>query len=118
MPLAIALATLLFRSRFTVRQRQTGMMNFVMGLSFITEGAIPFVASDLRVLPACMIGSAVAGGISAGFRCTLQAPHGGIFVFALVPNWPMYLLALAAGTLVSALIIGFMRRPNQGKEGI
>lgn len=117
-PLAIALATLLFRSRFTVRQRQTGMMNFVMGLSFITEGAIPFVASDLRVLPACMIGSAVAGGISAGFRCTLQAPHGGIFVFALVPNWPMYLLALAAGTLVSALIIGFMRRPNQGKEGI
>ena len=117
-PLAIALATLLFRSRFSARQRQTGMMNFIMGLSFITEGAIPFVASDLRILPACMVGSAIAGGISAASRCTLQAPHGGIFVFALVPNWPMYLLALAAGTLVSALIIGLMRRPDQGQEGV
>lgn len=114
-PLAIALATVLFRSRFSARQRQTGMLNFVMGFSFITEGALPFVASDLRFIPACMAGSAVAGGISAYFRCTLQAPHGGIFVFALVPNWPMYLLALAVGTLLSALIIGLLRRPNQGK---
>lgn len=115
-PLAIALATVLFRSRFTTRQHQTGMMNFIMGLSFITEGAIPFAASDLRVIPACMLGSAVAGGISAYFRCTLQAPHGGIFVFALVPNWPMYFVALAAGTLISALALGLMRHPDQGKQ--
>ena len=110
-PLAIALATLLFRSRFTVRQRQTGMMNFVMGLSFITEGAIPFAAEyPSRVIPACAIGAAVAGALSMVFGCTIPAPHGGIFVLGVVHNWPMYLLSLAAGTAVGAVLLGFLKK--------
>ena len=92
-PLATAVATLLFRSRFTPQQRQAGVMNILMGLSFVTEGAVPFAAADLRVIPACMAGSAVAGGLSALFHCRLQAPHGGVFAIALIPNWPLYLLA-------------------------
>lgn len=115
-PLAIALCTVLFRSRFTEKQRQAGMMNFIMGLSFITEGAVPFAAADLRVIPVCMLGSGVAGGLSAYFRCSLQAPHGGIFAFALVPNWPMYLLALVVGTLVSCLLLGLLRSRLPGRK--
>lgn len=101
-PCAIALATLLFKNKFTKEERDAGPTNFIMGLAFITEGAIPFAASDpLHVLPSCIIGSALAGALSMAFHCTLMAPHGGIFVFPVVGNALMYLVALAAGTVVS-----------------
>ena len=106
-PCAIALATILFKNKFTKEERDAGPMNFIMGLAFITEGAIPFAASDpLRVLPSCIIGSAVAGAMSMAFRCTLMAPHGGIFVFPVVGNALMYLLALVVGTVISTLLLG------------
>lgn len=102
-PCSIALATLLFKNKFTREQREAGPTNFIMGLAFITEGAIPFAASDpLHVIPACMIGSGAAGALSMLFNCTLMAPHGGIFVFPVVGNAVMYLVALVAGTIVSA----------------
>ena len=83
-----------------------------MGLSFITEGAIPFAASDpLRVIPACAAGSAVAGGLSMLFGCALPAPHGGIFVFAVVENWPMYLLSLAIGAAIGCLLLAVLKKP-------
>lgn len=86
-PIAIALATLFFKNKFTAEQRKAGLTNFIMGLSFITEGAIPFAASDpLRVIPACVVGSAVAGALSMAFGCTLMAPHGGIFVVPTIGN--------------------------------
>ena len=86
-PIAIALATLFFKNKFTAEQRKAGPTNFIMGLSFITEGAIPFAASDpLRVIPACVVGSAVAGALSMAFGCTLMAPHGGIFVVPTIRN--------------------------------
>lgn len=111
-PLAIALATLLFKNKFTKKERQSGVTNFIMGLAFITEGAIPFAASDpLRVIPACAIGSAVAGALSMVFGCTLRAPHGGIFVFLVVGNWVMYLVALAIGTTVGAILLGMLKKP-------
>ena len=104
-PCAIALATLLFKNKFTKEERDAGPTNFIMGLAFITEGAIPFAASDpLHVLPSCIIGSALAGALSMAFHCTLMAPHGGIFVFPVVGNAVMYLVALVAGTVVSALL--------------
>ena len=110
-PCAIALATLLFKHKFTKEQRETGPTNFIMGLAFITEGAIPFAASDpLRVLPACIAGSAAAGAISMAFNCTLMAPHGGIFVFPVVGNPVMYLVALVAGTLISAVLLGILKK--------
>lgn len=110
-PCAIALATLLFKHKFTKEQRETGPTNFIMGLAFITEGAIPFAASDpLRVLPACIAGSAAAGAISMAFNCTLMAPHGGIFVFPVVGNPVMYLVALVAGTLISAVLLGVLKK--------
>ena len=110
-PCAIALATLLFKNKFTKEERDAGPTNFIMGLAFITEGAIPFAASDpLHVLPSCIIGSAVAGFLSALFKCTLMAPHGGIFVFPVVGNALMYLVALAAGTVVSALLLGVLKK--------
>ena len=110
-PCAIALATLLFKHKFTKEQRETGPTNFIMGLAFITEGAIPFAASDpLRVLPACIAGSAAAGAISMAFNCTLTAPHGGIFVFPVVGNPVMYLVALVAGTLISAVLLGILKK--------
>ena len=94
-PLAIALATIFFKNKFTAEERKAGPTNFIMGLSFITEGAIPFAASDpLHVLPACAVGSAVAGGLSMAFGCTLMAPHGGIFVVPTIGNPLMYLVAL------------------------
>lgn len=110
-PCAIALATLLFKNKFTKEERDAGPTNFIMGLAFITEGAIPFAASDpLHVLPSCIIGSALAGALSMAFHCTLMAPHGGIFVFPVVGNALMYLVALVAGTVVSALLLGALKK--------
>ena len=110
-PCAIALATLLFKNKFTKEERDAGPTNFIMGLAFITEGAIPFAASDpLHVLPSCIIGSALAGALSMAFHCTLMAPHCGIFVFPVVGNAVMYLVALVAGTVVSALLLGVLKK--------
>lgn len=110
-PIAIALASWLFKNKFTEDERKTAPTNVVMGLSFITEGAIPFAASDpLHVLPACAIGSALAGALSELFGCTLMAPHGGIFVVLTIGNPLMYLVALAAGVAAAALILGFTRK--------
>ena len=110
-PCAIALATVLFRSKFTKEERESGPVNFIMGLAFITEGAIPFAASDpLRVLPSCVIGSAAAGALSMLFGCTLMAPHGGIFVFPVVGNALMYVVALLAGTIISAFLLGVLKK--------
>lgn len=110
-PCAIALATLLFKNKFTRQERESGPTNFIMGLAFITEGAIPFAASDpLRVLPACIIGSGAAGLLSMMFGCTLMAPHGGIFVFPVVENTLMYLVSLAAGTVISAVLLGILKK--------
>lgn len=110
-PLAIALATLFFKNKFTAEERKAGPTNFIMGLSFISEGAIPFAASDpLRVLPSCIVGSAVAGALSMAFDCTLMAPHGGIFVFPTVGNPLMYLLALAIGSAVGCVLLGVLKK--------
>lgn len=111
-PIAIALASLIFKNKFTEDEQKTAPTNIVMGLSFITEGAIPFAASDpLHVLPACAISSALAGALSMLFGCTLMAPHGGIFVFVTVGNPLMYLLALVIGSVVGALLLGLFRKP-------
>lgn len=110
-PIAIALATLFFKNKFTLEEKKAGPTNFVMGLSFITEGAIPFAASDpLHVIPACVAGSAVAGALSMTFNCTLMAPHGGIFVFLTVGNPLMYLIALAAGSAVACVLLGVLKK--------
>ncbi len=110
-PLALAVACRLFPKKFTVQQRSSSLTNFIMGLSFITEGAIPFAAEDpSRVIPACAIGAAVAGALSMVFGCTIPAPHGGIFVLGVVHNWPMYLLSLAAGTAVGAVLLGLLKK--------
>lgn len=100
-PCAIALSTLLFKNKFTKEERESGPVNFIMGLAFITEGAIPFAASDpVRVLPSCMVGPAIAGAMSMAFGCTLMAPHGGIFVFPVVEHSLLYLAALVIGALL------------------
>lgn len=113
-PLALALSALLFKSKYTQAERKAAPANIVMGLSFITEGAIPFAASDpLHVLPCCIVGSALAGGISMAAHCTLMAPHGGIFVFPVVGNPFLYLVALVAGSLVAALLLGFTKKKVQ-----
>ena len=110
-PCAIALATLLFKNKFTKEEKQAGPTNFIMGLAFITEGAIPYAAADpLHVIPACIAGSGVAGAISMVFKCTLMAPHGGIFVFPVVGNPLYYLLALAVGTIVSTFLLGVLKK--------
>ena len=110
-PCAIALASLLFKDKFTKTERESAPTNFIMGLAFITEGAIPFAASDpLHVIPACVIGSGLAGALSMAFNCTLMAPHGGIFVFPVVGNPLMYLVALAVGTVVGALMLGVLKK--------
>lgn len=110
-PCALALATLLFKKKFTKEEREAGPTNFIMGLAFITEGAIPYAAADpLHVLPACIAGSAVAGAISMAAGCTLMAPHGGIFVFMVVGNAWMYLLALLVGTAISAVLLGILKK--------
>lgn len=110
-PLAIALATIFFKNKFTAEERKAGPTNFIMGLSFITEGAIPFAASDpLHVLPACAVGSAVAGGLSMAFGCTLMAPHGGIFVVPTIGNTLMYLVALVIGAFIACGLLGLLKK--------
>ena len=110
-PCAIALATLLFKDRFTKEERESGPTNFIMGLAFITEGAIPFAASDpIHVLPACIIGSGLAGAMSMAFGCTLMAPHGGIFVVPVMGNAVQYMIALVVGTVVSAVLLGVLKK--------
>ena len=112
-PCAIALATLLFKDKFTKEERESGPTNFIMGLAFITEGAIPFAAADpLHVLPACIVGSGLAGAMSMAFGCTLMAPHGGIFVVPVMGNAVMYLVALVVGTVVSAVLLGLLKKKN------
>ena len=110
-PCAIVLSTLLFKNKFTKAERESGPTNFIMGLAFITEGAIPFAASDpLRVLPSCILGSAAAGALSMAFNCTLMAPHGGIFVFPVVDHAVMYFLALIVGTVLGAVALGLLKK--------
>ncbi len=111
-PLAIALSTTLFKNRWTKEERESGLVNYIMGLSFISEGAIPFAAKDpLRVIPSCIIGSATAGGLSMAFNCTLRAPHGGIFVLPTIGNPLMYALAIFIGALVGCLVLSFLKKP-------
>ncbi|WP_297136553.1 PTS fructose transporter subunit IIABC [Terrisporobacter sp.] len=111
-PLAIALATTFFKNRFTESERKSGIVNYVMGLSFITEGAIPFAAADpLHVLPACVVGSGLAGALSMAFGCGLRAPHGGIFVLPTIINPLMYLVALIIGAVVGAVLLGILKKP-------
>lgn len=113
-PLGIALATTFFKNKFTKDERDAGKVCYIMGLSFITEGAIPFAASDpIRVIPACIIGSGIAGGLSMFFKVQLPAPHGGLFVLPVVTNPIMYLVAIVAGSVITALILGFIKKPVQ-----
>lgn len=115
-PIAIALSTTFFKSRWTDDERKNGPVNYIMGLSFITEGAIPYAASDpLRVIPSCLIGAATAGGLSMAFNCTLMAPHGGIFVFAVVGNWPLYILSLVIGSVVGMLLLTVLKKKKVQK---
>lgn len=110
-PLAIALCTTFFKKKFTEKERQSGVVNYVMGLSFITEGAIPFAAQDpLRVIPSCLAGAAVAGGLSMAFGCTLRAPHGGLFVLPTIGNPVMYLAAVVIGAVVGCVILGILKK--------
>ena len=112
-PIGIALATTFFKNRFTKSEKQTTVTNYIMGLSFITEGAIPFAASDpLRIIPPCVVGSAVAGALSMAFGCGSRAPHGGIFVIGIVENAPMFLLALAIGAVVTMAGIILWKKPH------
>ena len=116
-PLAIALCSTFFKNRFTKKERDSGVTNYIMGLCFVTEGVIPFAASDpLRVLPSCIVGSAVSGALSMLFGCALPAPHGGIFVFPVITNWPMYLIALAAGSIVAMFLLAALRKPLPPEE--
>lgn len=116
-PIGIALATTFFKKKFSRAERQTSITNYIMGLSFITEGAIPFAAADpVHVIPATAAGAAVAGALSMLFNCTLMAPHGGIFVFAVVGNWPMYLVSLAVGAVVTMLLLGILKRDARETE--
>lgn len=111
-PIAIALCATFFKNRFTAKERQSAMTNYIMGLCFITEGAIPFAAADpLRVIPSCIVGSAVAGGLSMFFGCTLMAPHGGVFVFPVVGNPLMYVVALAIGSAVGMALLAVLKKP-------
>ena len=110
-PLAIALCTTFFKKKFTEKERQSGMVNYIMGLSFITEGAIPFAAQDpLRILPSCILGSAVAGGLSMLFGCTLRAPHGGLFVLPTIGNPVMYLVSVAVGAAAGCLVLALLKK--------
>lgn len=110
-PLAIALSTTFFKNKWTEEERNAGLVNYIMGLSFISEGAIPFAANDpIHVIPSCVIGSAIAGGLSVAFNCQLRAPHGGIFVIATISHWPLYLLAIAAGSVVGCLILSTLKK--------
>ena len=110
-PIAVALSNTFFKNRWTDEERKNAPVNYIMGLSFISEGAIPYAAGHpLQVIPSCIVGSAVAGALSALFGCKLMAPHGGIFVFAVVGNWPFYLLSLAIGSLVGMLMLAVLKK--------
>ncbi len=110
-PLGIALATTFFKKKFSEAERKSGAVNYIMGASFITEGAIPFAAADpLRILPACIVGSAIAGGLAMAFGCQLPAPHGGIFILPLIKNWPGYLVSVLAGSAASGALIGLLKK--------
>ena len=110
-PIAIAIASWVFKNKFTDNDRKTAPVNAIMGLCFISEAAIPYAAGDpLHVIPSCVIGSAVAGAL-----CTLMAPHGGIFVFPVVGNPLMYIIALAIGSIVGAVMLGLLRKPVESK---
>lgn len=116
-PLAIALCTTFFKNRFTKKERQSGLVNYILGLSFISEGAIPFAAQDpLRVIPSCIAGSAVAGGLSMFFNCTLRAPHGGVFVLPVIGNPLGYVVALVAGAVVGCVILAILKKPLEQDE--
>ena len=116
-PLGIALCTTIFKNRFTKKEREAGLANYVMGLSFITEGAIPFASEDpIRVIPSCIVGSALAGGLSMFFGCTLMAPHGGIFIFPLVGNPFGYVIALVAGSIACMLMLSILKKPKTGES--
>lgn len=116
-PLAIALCTTFFKNRFTESERKAGITNYVMGLSFITEGAIPFAAADpLRVIPACVVGSAVTGVLTMAFDCTLRAPHGGIFVVPTIGNPLMYLVSILVGAVVGCVILSILKKPLKNGE--
>ena len=111
-PIGIALSTLLFKNRFTKSEQQTTVTNFIMGMSFITEGAIPFAASDpLRIIPPCVVGSAVAGALSMAFGCGSRAPHGGLFVIGIIENAPMFLVALVIGAVITMAGIVLLKKP-------
>ena len=110
-PIAIALSTTFFPKKWTPDERRNGIVNYVMGLCFVTEGAIPYAAADpIRVLPSCVIGAALAGALSMTFGCALRAPHGGIFVFPVVDHAVMYVVALAAGSIVGAIILSLLKK--------
>lgn len=114
-PLAIALSTTFFKNRWTEDERNSGLVNYVMGVAFISEGAIPFAAKDpLRVIPSCIVGSAVAGALSMFFGCTLRAPHGGIFVLPTIGNPLMYALAILIGAIVGCLVLSILKKPLKG----
>lgn len=116
-PLAIAFCTTFFKNRFTKKERESGLVNYLLGLSFISEGAIPFAASDpLRVIPSCIVGSAVAGGLSMFFGCTLRAPHGGIFVLPTIGHPAMYALSILIGSLIGCVILGILKKPLKGEK--
>ena len=111
-PLAIALCTTFFKNRFTESERKSGVVNYIMGLSFITEGAIPFAAGDpIHILPPCIVGSAVAGALSMAFKCGLPAPHGGIFVIGVITNRVQYLISVAVGTVIGMIVMSFTKKP-------
>ncbi|WP_291256669.1 fructose-specific PTS transporter subunit EIIC [Fusobacterium sp.] len=111
-PLGIALATTIYKNRFTKDEREAGKTCYIMGASFITEGAIPFAAADpMRVIPACVIGAGLAGGLSMLFKVQLPAPHGGLFVLPVMTNPMMYLVAVIAGSVVTALLLGMLKKP-------
>lgn len=117
-PLAIALCTTFFKNRFTESERKAGVTNYVMGLSFITEGAIPFAAADpLRVIPSCVVGSAVTGALTMAFDCTLRAPHGGIFVVPTIGNPLMYLVSILVGAVIGCVVLSILKKPlKKGEE--
>ncbi|MGL5543472.1 MAG: fructose-specific PTS transporter subunit EIIC, partial [Cetobacterium sp.] len=109
-PLGIALATTFFKNKFTKDEREAGLTNYIMGASFITEGAIPFAAADpMRIIPSCVVGSAVAGGLAMAFKCQLPAPHGGLFVLPIITNPLMYLASAVIGSLITAVLIGITK---------
>lgn len=116
-PIAIALATTFFKNRFTKSEQQTSITNYIMGLSFITEGAIPFAASDpLRIIPPCVVGSAIAGALSMMFGCGSRAPHGGIFVIGIIDNPLMFLIALIVGAVVAMAGIVLLKKPLKAEQ--